>query len=426
MKTKTAAAFSAVVFFSVFSASVAEAAFGNQNSLLVGELVAGIGGAGTAVVGDVAASSYYNPATLAPLEGSAFSAAVGVYKKFDVLYGTEEDFTKAPLRVNQGFFRSLPASTGSVIKWDDYSLAFSVVVPDYDQFKGDLRSDTENISTLNFTDESLWVGGSIAKKINESESLGLTLYYTARSMSRSVNDRSFYSPTKTTLFTSEKTVTENALIPLIGYYQKVSDRTGFGVSLRLPAMQILGRATLFSNETKIDSNDPTNPIVNTPLNEPEKSTRVVVPGQLRMGVTYEPDPTWLLSGDLSLSEGISYSDLEDETLATKVTHKAVWNVNLGVEKKFRDWLHLRTGIYSNLSSHPNPNPDLQKPQEDHVDMLGFSANFVFIAGQKIRYTFGGYYIGGKGRSSQRIDQLYRVIPKTQHVFTMLVGTSFHF
>src|SRR5690606_11686754 len=136
--------------------------------------VAGMGGAGTALVGDVAASPYYNPATLGFLEASAFSAAVGVYKKFDTLYGEEEDFTAAPLRVNQGFFRSLPSSVGSALKFEDWILALSIVVPDYDNFKGDLYNRNQSVTTLSFIDESLWVGGSISKKTSESEALGLT------------------------------------------------------------------------------------------------------------------------------------------------------------------------------------------------------------------------------------------------------------
>lgn len=410
----------------LFFHSAALAAFSNTNSLLMGELVAGIGGAGTAVVGDVAASPFYNPATLAQLEGSAFSAAVGIYKKFDVLYGNEEDFTKAPLRVNQGFFRSLPASTGSVIKAGDYSLAFSVVVPDYSQFKGDLRSDTTNISTLTVTDESLWVGGSIAKRLNDTDSWGFTLYYTARNLTRSISDRTTTDADHSQVFTEDKTMTENALVPIFGYHQKINDQWAWGASIRTSAIPILGRATIFRSSILVDT-AASPPVKFESSNNPEKSTRVVIPGLIRLGTTWQPDPSWLLSLDLSLSEGISYNDLEDASLATKVVYRSTGNVSIGIEKKFRDWLYLRTGVYTNMSTHPDPEPDLRQEQQDHVDMLGFSANFVFIAGQKIHYTFGGYYVGGKGRSMQRINQNpYDVVPKTEQVFTMLMGTSFFF
>lgn len=415
-----------VSFAMVFAAaSGARAAFSNESSLLIGDLNAGMGGAAAAVVGDAAGSSFYNPATLAFMDGSAFSAAVGIYKKFDVRYGQEEDFTKAPMRVNQGFFRALPASTGNVIRaarLPEWTFAFSVVVPDYEQFKGDLRNDDRNVSSLNYTDESLWVGGSLSRKLSADESLGLTLYYTARSFTRSVNDRSFPDATHTELFTQEKTVVENALVPILGYYRQFDEHWSVGVAARLPAVKVRGTASVFESHTTVVSG--TSNTVTEGF--PEKSARVVIPGKVTAGVSWRPDSSWLVGLDVSLREGQTYFDLEDQAYASRVKHKALWNFAFGAEKWALDWLKVRAGIYTNFSSHPDPDPNLNKLQEDHVDMLGFSSNFVFIAGQKISYTFGGYYAGGRGRSIQRIDQAYTVVPKTAHVFTMLVGTSFSF
>lgn len=404
------------------------AAFSNENSLLIGDRHAGMGAAAVAVDGDAAGAPFYNPALLADLEGSAFSAAVGIYKKFDVLYGAEEDFTKAPLRINQGFFRSLPASTSNVLRWDklpDWTLAFSVVVPDYEQFKGDLRSDATNVSTLTFTDESLWVGGAMARKISADESLGLTLYYTARNYTKTVSDRSYPSGTKTQVYTQEKTIVENGIVPILGYRKTQTERFSWGVTLRLPAWKILGRATLFESLIEVDSNA-VNPILLSSVNAPEKSARVVIPGKVTVGTSFLADDELLLALDVSLREGVSYFDLEDNVHASKVVHRAVWNIQAGAEKTFTDWFKIRMGVYSSLSSHPDPDAGLKRFQEDRVDMLGYSANFVFVADQRISYTFGGYYVGGRGLSVQRIDQEFRQIPKTAHVFTMLVGTSFYF
>lgn len=412
----------------LFLSGTAFASFNNENSLLVGDRSAGMGGAATGVVGDSSGSSYYNPGTLAFLQGQAFSAAVGIYKKFDILYGEEEDFTRAPLRVNQGFFRSLPSSTSNIIRWSylpDWTLAFSVVVPDYEQFKGDLRNDPQNISTLSYTDESLWVGGSMSRKISETEGMGFTLYYTARSLTQTVSDRSMPTTAITKLFTREKTMTENALVPILGYYNQAGEKWGWGLSWRLPSMPIAARATLFESYTEADTGGgPVAPPTNLGL--ADLAARVRIPMKASLGVSWRPDPTWLITSDFSLREGMSYDDLEDSQYATRINHRVVWNGAIGLEKEFADWLKIRTGVYTNFSSQPDPDPDLKRPQEDHVDMLGFSANFVFVAGQKISYTFGGYYTGGRGRSIQRIDQDYRVVPKTVHVFTMLVGTSFSF
>ncbi len=401
-----------------------KAAYSNYNSILIGDLAAGLGGAATAVVGDSSSASFYNPATLAFMEGNSFSAAVGIYKKFDTVFGENEDFTKAPLRVNQGFFRSLPASTGNVIRAGKYTVALSILVPDYDEFKGDLKKQDENATTLSVRDESLWVGGSVAQNISENESVGLSAYYTARSFSRSLNDRTYPSATRVQLYTEEKTLVENGIVMIFGYFKKFSEDFGFGASLRTPAVKVASHANIFRSTTDVDTSIPS---INRPTeNFVDKTSRVVIPGKVAVGLTYRQDPTLLWSLDVTLHEGISYVDMEDESIGARVDHKAVWNASLGLEKAFKDWLKIRLGGFTNFSSHHDPNPDLAQLQEDKVDMLGFSANLVFIAGQKISYTFGGYYTGGRGRSIQRIQQQYEVTTKTQHIFTMLVGTSFHF
>jgi hypothetical protein len=359
------------------------------------------------------------------MEGSAFSAAVGVYKKFDFLYGANEDISKAPLRINQGFFRSLPASTSSIVRWNrlpEWTIGLSIVVPEYEQYKGDLRNDEKNISSLAYVDESLWVGCAMARKISESEGLGITLYYSARSFLRTVNDRSFISNSNTILFSSEKAITENAIVPILGYYKKINEYFSVGSSLRIGGIKVSGRGSVV--ESTIQAASGTVSILNSSL--PESTVKTFIPAKLLIGVSWRPESTWLLTSDLSLREGYSYTDLEKDEVGTLIRHQAKINVSFGAEKKWHDWLHLRAGVYSSLSSQPDPNETLARWQEDKVDMLGFSANFAFFAGPKISYTFGGYYTGGRGRSLQKINQQYQVVPITVHIFTMLLGTSFSF
>lgn len=413
-----------IFVFSIMTSVNARSAFSNYNSIILGDQSAGMAGASTAVVGDVSAGAFYNPATLGELDASAFSAAVGIYKKFDTVYGKDEDFSKAPLRVNQGFFRSLPASTGSAIRIKDWVFTFSIVVPDYDSYKGDLHSEDQNVTTLTYTDESLWVGGAASRKISKTESMGFTFYYTARNFTQTTNDRSYPSANEAILYNLEKTITENALVPIFGYYKQINRRWAWGASARFRGIPISGKSSVFESYTY--ANKATPDLVTSNRNEAEKSARVVIPGKLTFGLGWRPDPTWLYSLDASIYEGISYEDLEDSNYASSISYKSIWNFQLGAEKSLIKWLKLRAGIFTNYSAHPDPDVKLQRPQADHIDMVGFSANFVFIAGNKIGYTFGGYYTGGKGISVQRINQNYELVNKAQHVFTMLMGTSFYF
>jgi long-chain fatty acid transport protein len=398
----------------------AKAAFSNYNSILIGNQAAGMGGAYTAMAEDVSAVAYYNPSALAFLKGHSFSAAVGIYKKFDTTFGNEEDYTKAPLRINQGYFRAIPSSTGNIIRRGDYTMGLSIVVPDFDTFKGDLASSDANTTTLSYSDESLWVGGAIARKISDTESLGLTLYYTARSYSKSLNDRSFPTGSEAILFNSEKTLTENAIVAILGYRKQLSDLWSFGISYRPPNVSVKGTGSYF--ESRVD----TSPYSVSSVDLPEEKTNVHIPAKLSVGVAYQEGDDLAFALDLSAYQALEYDDFDNPNIAAHAVHRNIVNGSIGAEKKFFPWLKVRAGFFTNFSAHPDPDPNLHQAQPDKVDQLGFSANFAFISSDKIEYTFGGYYTGGRGRSLQQINQQNEVVVVTQHVFTMLVGTAFSF
>lgn len=398
-----------------------QAAFSNYNSILIGEQSAGLGGAYTALYGDAAGAPFYNPAGLAWMSGNSFSSSVSIYKKFDTIMGKEEDLIKAPLRVNQGFFQSIPSSAGSVMRVKDYNVGLSIVVPDYDTFKGDISTTAKNTSTLSFLDESLWVGITTAKKISEKETMGITLYYTARNYNRTVQDRTVDETTKDALlFSEEKSITSNILVAVLGYQIHWTPDFYMGASLRTPGYEVAGSGSYFRSEISATAGALNPP---TAISRPSISASTKIPGKFSLGFAYRYED-WLLSVDGSIYSPERYYDLSDPEIRSKVEHAMMFNGAIGVQYSYQDWLILRTGWFTNLTSHKRL--DILDKYGDRVDQLGWSANFTFISQEKIRFTFGGYYNLGRGNSIQRINQNYEIIPKTQQVFTMLAGTSYYF
>ncbi len=414
------------VFFSFsFCSLISQANFSNYNSILIGDQAAGMGGAATAMTEDASAVAWYNPAAMAKLKGQAFSAAVGIYKKFDTRYRDDSDITKASLRVNQGFFRALPSSTGSVIRPEeisalkDWTLALTILVPEYESFKGDIFTDGTSSSTLNLVTESIWVGGAIARKINETDSLGLSLYYTARSVSRTVNDRSFVSPTQSQIFSEEKNITQNAVVGILGWHHDLSEGFLLGLSLRLPSLPVSGKAEVTQDVVS-------NGAIGSLVAARDMNTKAHIPAKLALGLAWVTPNESKWAVDLNVYEPLSYEDIEDNpAVSERIEHRLVVNGAAGYEKYWLPWLRTRFGIFSNFSAHPNPDPLKVRGQGDHVDQAGFSAN-AGLRTKNIEYTFGGYYSGGRGQSVQRINQVYQVVPKVQNVFTMLVGTAYSF
>jgi long-chain fatty acid transport protein len=401
-------------------------AFSNYNSILVGEQAAGLAGAYTALYGDAAAGPFYNPAGLAWMEGNSFSAAVSIYKKFDSVVGKEENFLSAPLRVNQGFFQSIPASTGSVFRWQDYIVGMSIVVPDYDTFKGDINTTKSNTSTLSFLDESLWVGGTISRQISKRQTLGLTIYYTARNYTRTVQDRTVDDVSNTAdMFSEEKNILGNGVVAILGYQIHWNRYFFTGLSFRSPALEVSGSGSYFQSRVSAITTGTANQVdlrISSTA-KPTMSSHTRIPGKVSLGFAYKDGPiTLVLDGSIYSSE--KYFDLDDREYRSKVQHQVMPNGAIGIEYQALPNLILRSGWFTNLTSQKEL--ELEDKYGDRVDQLGWAANFTFISKEQVKFTFGGYYVGGRGKTIQRIDQQYQIVPKMSQVFTMLVGTSYAF
>lgn len=400
------------------------AAYSNYNSILIGDKASGMGGAAVAVAGDSSSCTWYNPATCALLRGKSFSAAVGIYKKFDTVYGDNVDLVKAGLRINQGFFRPLPSSSGSIVRFKElfpqWTFALSIVTPEFDTYKGDLYNTNNSKTTLSLTDESLWVGGSASRRISKNEAMGLSLYYTARSFIKSLSDRTFVSDTQTKIYQEEKALTQNSVVAILGYHYQYNNKISAAASVRFPAIHVAGSATYFENT--LDSGT----TVST-KNLTQLGAKTRIPPRYTLGCAYEEKGSITMALDLSYFGYENYRDVDtvDEGVSEDIVHNGMWNANFGMEFYFNNKLKMRFGAFTNFSSHPTPDVTKVRGQGDHVDHLGWSSNLALQSGP-ITYTFGGYYTGGRGKSAQRINQQVEVVSKTQQVFTMLVGTSFAF
>lgn len=407
----------------IFNPASVFAALGNYNSIIIGDQAAGMGGAYTAMTEDASALAWYNPATLAFLKGQSFSAAVGIYKKFDIKYAQDESLEKASLRVNQGFFRALPSSTGSVIRpqnWaEGWTAALSIVTPDFESFNGEIKSGPNFKSDFSMMDESIWVGAALAKKASEKESFGVTLYYTARSLSKQVTDTSTTGTDKR-IYNEDRNIYQNGLVVSLGWYRVLSDDWQIGFNYRPRAIHIAGEGSYF--DSTIDTSLATQM---DPTDIKSVKSRTQIPDKATLGVAFKPDPNWVWTWDLSYYGGLSYNDLESPEVAERIVHEPIFNTQAGVQYTWFETMKFRLGVFTNFSAHPNPEVGKVRGQGDRVDQLGWSANVALKSGD-IEYTFGGYYTGGKGRSVQRVDQSYEVVTKQVQVFTMLVGTSYSF
>ena len=419
MKTKILS-----IFLLLFVPDFLFGAYSNYNSILVGERAAGMGGAYTALSGDAAAVSYYNPATLAQMKGASLSATANLYNKYDIRYGDQDNFDSAVLRANEGTFVPIPSSSGSVYRYKKVALGLSIIFPDLDTFIGNVSSSGDDSSNINLRDESLWVGGSISYNLSSVDSAGITFYYTSRTYTRSLTDQSISGGT-TTIFTEEKLFTTNSLVGIIGYWRRLSNEWTAGLSYRIPSFKISGIGNYF--QSTID----TTGTANTPYNRTQVKSESQIPTKLTLGIAYEREGNWAMALDISSYGPLKYNDLDVDAVAETVEHIPIVNINFGGEYYLNNWLAIRYGLFTNFSSRPkitqsNFTNTVTDRRGDHIDMWGFSTNFAIHTTGNSLWTLGGYYSGGKGHSTQRIGQKLVRIEKSTQVFSFLVGKAFQF
>lgn len=398
-------------------APTALASYANYNSILIGERAAGLGGAFTALTGDPSACAFYNPATLSRMEGHTLSAAVNLYNKYATAFGSDDDFAEAPLRINQGVITPVPSSSGSVYSFRNFAVGLSITSPDFSSFTGDVARDDNSSTFINQRDESLWVGGTISLNMSEKDSIGFTLYYTSRTNNLLTNVRAV-NGSVTTVTTEEKASSHNSLVYILGYFRQLNSKLTTGLSLRLPSLPISGKGSLHRFSVSTDGTSTFPDDINSKL------VFSRVPPKLTWGMAYEEVNNWLLSIDLSYYRAEEYHEFEESLSSDKITHRDTWNINLGAEYFWKDWLAVRMGLFTNNSSAADIPDTVTIRMLDHIPMWGFSTNFAIFTSKNTRFTLGGYYTGGQGWSTQGTTDNLSKVPKSLQVFSFLVGTTF--
>ena len=380
-----------------------------------------MGGAYTAMSGDSSSSGFYNPASLVKLHGTDISASATLFNKYDTTYGEGQNIVDAGERVNRGFFRTIPSAIGNVYRWKKWAFGFSIVVPDYDFFAGNLANGPNEQSFLTYTDESLWSGIVGSYKASPTESFGISLYYTARSLIRSTLDRSVISPTHEIITSEEKSIKHNGLVVVLGYLWDINDKWALGVSARPPALTVSGEGSYFRSTTD------TAALPSAITQVRNVNAKTYIPSRYSLGFKFKPNDRLILALDGSFYSRFGYQDMELSAAADRIEHRDTWNASLGMEYQFEyPKMKWRAGIFTNNPSTLEPSRVPTARRGDHIKMYGFSSNFNFLVSEQSSYTIGGFYTGGNGKSVQRTgNQLVR-LDKTHHIFSLLISTSYQF
>ncbi len=406
------------IFSFLFSqGEIAQASFTNHNSVMLGDRAGGMGGAYTALSHDPAAGAFYNPATLARLEGSSMSTSVNLFNKYDAKYGTNEQLDRSIFRINKGSIVSIPSASGIFNSFRSFTTGLSIVIPDYQVFGGDIYRKGEDSTFLRLDDKSLWVGGAFAFNISEESAVGLTIYYTSQSYSRSLMNR-YDTGAEIIVENEEKTFSQNSIVYVAGYYRQITPEWSMGLSYRLPSVPVDGSGSYLRSQ--IGTVSGAQPVVSN--NRLGVQSRI--PTRLAGGVAYSRDRDMTVSFDVSFYGADAFNDLSEN--GDRIQYDHVVNYALGFEKYLEPWVALRLGVFTDYASTPSIPAAPSHRYQDHIDKFGFSANVGLHTTEHTTVSLGGYYLGGNGVAGELIGDGYQRIKKTERLFSFLVGSSYSF
>lgn len=373
----------------------------HYNNMIIGERAAGMGGAFTALADDTS-GMYYNPAGIVHAQTKSLSASVNAYYSLSKEYRgaiAGSDLKRTYSAIVPNFF-GVQQPVGPV------SLGFSYAVPEHafenmDETFVDLpptqgmvqKYGNPNLRiaryslNLNTEDSINEFGPTIAFKVSQTLSLGMTLYIHKRNYLYVQNELVRLSNGLDHWGNYYVKIREWGTRPLLGVLWKPTEQFSLGAAL---SRTFVVDSDITYQETVYSTVESPPPLNNESFTSSDKQR---YPWQCRLGAAYRINPSWLVSGDLTFYPGFGY-----DIIGTRVERESVVNTALGAEySPWQDWI-FRAGVFTNLSNSPNINTEMESGKEK-IDMYGITGSITFRI-MRNSITVGGNY--GQGSGSARI------------------------
>ena len=372
-------------------------------NVLVGDRAATMGGAFIGISDD-SSGGYYNPAGLAFGVGDSISGSGNALHrsqtKYEKTIGTK-DWYRDSETILPNFFGITKAFGKSIF-------AFSYIVPDsfiehQDQsFPNILSGIKEYYMSLHSEEESNMVGPSYAYRINDSLSIGSSIFYNWSLTRKQQNEFFIMNDNSTENIYSSTKLSETSVLLKFGLQSNHIEPFTFGVtySLHLPIDKTIESHTPYILSSGRGGKNYQNK--NLPSTKPE---------QISVGVGYYPSHNLLFAFDLDYYQAGSTS-LND-----------VINFSLGGEWFLDAENAFRFGYYTNNDNRPVPGQSTNAPHEK-IDLVGYTFGYSSYT-RTSSFTLGSIISEGNGKA-----QIYENNKQTRNIIrtslTLLLAASYNY
>ena len=380
-----------IIALTLFSAP-AFADVSNRQIFPLGEKESYMGNAGTGHAWDTGAV-YYNPAGLTEIPQDKVSVTGSLYLSFSTSTDAVAVLDSKKIPYDAGGFNTIPGTFVAALKHDEWTVAFSALVPESLQ--------TENRSSFKTTNTTgdivqfyrvgdLWLGLSGARKLNDQWSVGFTVFGINHSESQlnTVDVKFPTSPNSVVTSESRAMFSSFGLSAVLGVAYKPSDTVTFGLRVQTPLVNFNAKAdTLVTTHTVNNGS-----LTNSGEDRMGNSANYQLPLDLTFGSFFQPSPWLGIYWDSSLQMPTQYNTIPGSTLGTDVTSKLSYRTNLGLELGWIESTPIRLGFLY------DPSTAASSTHPDHIDYVGLSGGFL-MRSKHLETGLGGFYLWGSGTNS---------------------------
>lgn len=379
----------------------------HYNNILIGDRASGMGGAYTAVSDDPG-GMYYNPAGIAYSAGKNLSASVNAYSVSNRTYKgviNGADWTRTSSTLLPNFF-------GIIQPVGKYKIGFSYAVPDSNQEDQDQRFDSDTmVINFNNNNNTYLFGPSIAIPVNDSVSVGATLYVHKRSTEAILNASVVNTTGAITQWSNGYIESDEwGVRPVIGVMWAPMDKLSVGLTVAktlILTSDILKQGTTYDTATSASSRSYL-----------DYDYKRKYPYQITAGAAYFLNSSLLVSGDLSYYSAYDYNWLDGLN-----KREAVVNGSLGAEYYINKNWAVRGGAFTDFANTPTVVAGGIN-QKENIDMFGGSMTVSHFT-KNTSISAGGSFKFGSGKSQLLADN-----PAIQDVnannWTMFVSSSYSY
>lgn len=369
--------------------------FFNQRNYIIGDKAALMGGAYTALSEDIS-GAYYNPAGLANIENSLISISGSVYNYQH--YSRDNEYTTLKLEN----FSVCPTTLGYAYAGKYVTVSFSIFQMDNFDFSA-LNVSKNNITEkVDLKTKTYLIGPSFAIKINNSLSIGTSIFY---HYYKAEMDSSAEEPDS--IYLNQNQVVSGGVVPEIGIKYKHKNYLQIGLTYMAETYGLHGENIY----THYYYEQPATIVSGSGENDVEMK----LPHKLNFGIAFGNEKSILVSFDsiyyfpLEIDDPHGINHTSEEDYIRK--EKAHFDFSLGSSFYINERISLKSGIFTNTSSAA------EEDKGDKIDMYGASIGCDFSKGDVVT-TIGLTGMYGK---SENENELNETIKWERYSFGFLFG-----